>query len=145
LFNKSSYNAGPCNRSTTKNINATRRTKYNEAYSGFTKPFIYEVRSMNTVVENLTGMSPLTDQVIASDMLIAAKAGIKNYAVAITESATTEVRNTLKQQLNDAINYHEQISNYMISKGYYNPHDVSKQIKMDISASQVAINLVPKQ
>ena len=34
----------------------------------------------------------LTDQVIANDMLIAAKSGVKTYASAVVESATPAVK-----------------------------------------------------
>ncbi len=50
---------------------------------------------MNSIIENMTGMNGMTDQVIASDLLIAAKSGIKNYALALTESTSSEVRNVL--------------------------------------------------
>ncbi|OIJ15239.1 spore coat protein [Anaerobacillus arseniciselenatis] len=96
---------------------------------------------MNQIVQNLTGMGPLTDQVIATDLLIAAKSGIKNYSVAITEASTPEVRATLQQHLDDAINLHEQITNYMISKGYYHPNNVQEQISVDQLAAQTALNL----
>ena len=100
---------------------------------------------MNQMIQNMTGMGGMTDQVIATDFLIASKSGIKNLALAITETSTKEVRDTLTQYLNDAIKTHEQISNYMISKGYYNPDDISKQLEMDIQATQTAVNLQQQQ
>lgn len=62
---------------------------------------------MNGLIESLTGMSKMTDQVIATDFLISAKSGVQNYAVAITESISLEVRAVLKKQLQDAIQTHE--------------------------------------
>ncbi|MEH7118756.1 spore coat protein [Neobacillus vireti] len=100
---------------------------------------------MNQMNQNMSGMSGMTDQVVATDFLITAKTGIKNLALAITETSTKEVRNTLTQYLNDAIKTHEQISDYMISKGYYNPDNLSRQLEMDITASQTAINLQQQQ
>lgn len=97
---------------------------------------------MNTMMENLTGMSAMTDQVIATDMLIAAKSGIKNYAVAISECATPEVRDVLRKQLDTAIQTHEQISNYMISRGMYHAYNVNEQIQMDITNAKTAINMM---
>jgi similar to spore coat protein len=96
---------------------------------------------MNTIVENLTGMNTLTDQVIATDLLIAAKAGVKNYAIALTETASEDVRTTLVKQLNEAITHHTRISNYMIQKGFYHPHNVSEQIRLDMDNAQKALNL----
>ena len=100
---------------------------------------------MNQTMQNMTGMGAMTEQVVATDFLIATKSGIKNLALAITETSTKEIRDTLKQYLNDAIDTHEKISNYMISKGYYLPDDLSKQLEMDLTASQTAMNLQQSQ
>ena len=100
---------------------------------------------MNQSMQNMNGMGGMTEQVIATDFLMTAKSGIKNLALAITETSTKEVRDTLTQYLNDAIKTHEQISNYMISKGYYNPDDISRQLEMDIQATQTAVNLQQQQ
>lgn len=56
--------------------------------------------------------------------------------MAIAEATTPEVRNTLKQHLNDAIAFHEQISQYMINKGYYHPTNVQEQLRVDMQTAQ---------
>lgn len=99
---------------------------------------------MNQLIQNLVGMGGLTDQVIATDFLISAKAAVRNYAVAITETATPELKTALRQQLNDAIATHENITNYMMAKGYYHPHDLSEQLQLDLTAADTAINLAQK-
>ncbi|MGG7621864.1 spore coat protein [Bacillus coreaensis] len=86
-------------------------------------------------------MSAMTEQVIATDLLMAAKSAIKNYAIAISECATPELRQALTEQLNDTIRSHEQITNYMINKGYYHPVDVLEQLRLDQQAAQTALNL----
>jgi similar to spore coat protein len=96
---------------------------------------------MNTIVENMTGMNVITDQIIASDLLIAAKAGVKNCAIAITETATPEVRTFLRAQLNEAVTTHEAVSNYMISKGWYHPYNIQEQIQLDMQNAQTALSL----
>ncbi|MDA7025761.1 spore coat protein [Bacillus sp. CLL-7-23] len=96
---------------------------------------------MNDFIQNMTGMGALTEQVVATDFLLSAKSGVKNIAVAITETSSPEVRETLKQYLNDAIDTHEQITNYMISKGYYHPTNLSEQIRMDLQAAEKAKDL----
>ncbi|MUG45948.1 spore coat protein [Paenibacillus woosongensis] len=96
---------------------------------------------MNTIMKNMTGMNAMTDQVIASDLLIAAKSGIKNYAAALSEAATPEVRNVLCDQLSKAVNLHEQIFNYMKDNGYYNAYDPDQQIQMDIQNVDKALNM----
>ncbi|AZK48220.1 spore coat protein [Paenibacillus lentus] len=96
---------------------------------------------MNTTMSNMTGMNAMTDQVIASDLLISAKSGIKNYAAALSEAATPEVRNILCDQLNKAVSLHEQIFNYMKVNGYYNAYDPDQQIQMDIQNADKALSL----
>jgi similar to spore coat protein len=100
---------------------------------------------MNQTIQNMVGMGGMTDQVIATDFLMAAKSGVKNIALALTETSTPEVRETLKQYLIDAVNTHEQISNYMISKGYYHPNNLSEQLNVDLTAAQTAMNLSQQQ
>lgn len=96
---------------------------------------------MNPIVENLTGMNNMTDQVIAADLLNAAKSAIKNCAWAIAETTTPQVRDTLRRQLDDAITAHTQVSSYMINKGYYHTHNIDEQIKLDLQNAQKVMNL----
>ncbi|WML40958.1 spore coat protein [Neobacillus sp. OS1-2] len=99
---------------------------------------------MNQLLQNLMGMGGMTDQVIATDFLISAKAGVRNYAVAITETATPELKAALRAQLNDAIATHEKITAYMMAKGYYHPHHLGEQLKVDLTVSDTAMNLAEK-
>jgi similar to spore coat protein len=96
---------------------------------------------MNQLIQNLIGMGDITDQVIASDLLISAKSGVRNYAFAITETATPEVREILHQQFNEAIELPEKISAYMMEKGFYHPHNMQEQLQVDSKAAQTALNI----
>jgi similar to spore coat protein len=96
---------------------------------------------VNTILEHLTGMNTMTDQVIAMDFLISAKTGIKTYAVALTESATPEIKTVLAKQLEEAVLTHETIATYMMQKGYYHPYDPNEQIKLDLTNMQNALNI----
>lgn len=96
---------------------------------------------MNTILEQMTGMHTMTDQVIATDFLIAAKTGIINYALALTETATPEIKTVLHKQLEEAIATHEQITHYMMQKGYYHPYNVGEQIQLDIRNVETALNI----
>jgi similar to spore coat protein len=100
---------------------------------------------MNQFLQNMAGMSGMTDQVIATDFLISAKSGVRNYAAAVTETATPELKAALREQLTDAIATHEAISAYMISKGYYHPHNLSEQLQVDLTAAQTATDLAQQQ
>lgn len=99
---------------------------------------------MNQLIQSLMGMGGLTDQVIATDFFISAKSGVRNYAVAITETATPELKQSLREQLNDAIATYERITNYMVAKGYYHPHDLSEQLQLDLTTAETAIKLAQK-
>jgi similar to spore coat protein len=99
---------------------------------------------LNEFIQNMMGMGGLTDQVIATDFLISAKAGIRNYAVAITETATPELKSALIAQLNDAIATHEKITNFMVERGFYHPHDLSEQLQVDLTVADTALNLAHK-
>ncbi|GED13959.1 spore gernimation protein GerQ [Aneurinibacillus migulanus] len=96
---------------------------------------------MNSFMENLTGMNTMTDQVVASDLLLAAKTAVRNYAYALTEAATPDVRTILHKQLDDAIATHEKVTNYMMNKGYYHAYNVNEQIQVDMKNAETAMNL----
>jgi similar to spore coat protein len=95
---------------------------------------------MNGLIKSILGMGEITDEVIASDLLISAKSGVRNYAYALTETATPEVRSALHQQFLAAIDLHEKISNYMIEHGYYHPQNISEQLQVDTQNTQAALN-----
>lgn len=96
---------------------------------------------MNQIIETLTGMDGLSDQMVAMDLLIAAKSGIRNYAFAVTESGTPEVKEILTRHLVEALDMHEQISNYMVEKGWYQAWDMNEQINLDLNNINTALNL----
>jgi similar to spore coat protein len=97
---------------------------------------------MNELFKNVAGMSGMTDQVIATDFLISVKSGVKNTAFALTEAATPELRTALREQLMAAISTHEQISKYMMEKGYYHPYNLEEQAKIDLAIAQTSQDLV---
>jgi similar to spore coat protein len=96
---------------------------------------------MNALVEKLTGLDKMTDQVIATDFLVSSKSGIQNYAVAITETMSPDLRVTLIKQMNDMITAHEAISDYMMKKGYYHAYDMQEQYQVDMQAADTALGL----
>jgi similar to spore coat protein len=96
---------------------------------------------LNTILEHLTGMNTMTDQIIAMDFLIAAKTGVRNYAIAVTETGTPEIKATLTKQLNETIDMHERITMYMIDKGWYHPWNVNEQVQLDLKNIETALNI----
>ncbi|MFB5191843.1 spore coat protein [Alicyclobacillus fastidiosus] len=96
---------------------------------------------MNPIIENITGTADMTDQVVATDLLITAKTGVWNYSVAITETASPEVRAVLRKQLEDAIETHELVSKYMLDQGWYHAYNPQEQIALDLQNAQTALNI----
>ena len=96
---------------------------------------------MVNLLQNIAGMGDMTEQVIATDFLISAKAGVRNYAMAISETATPEVREVLRRHLDIAIGTHEKIANYMMKKGYYHANNPQEQIRVDMKAADTVMNI----
>ncbi len=90
----------------------------------------------NTNYGSTMNTQPLNDQLIAGDLLSSVKAGIKATAAALTETATPEVRRTLEQQLQQGLNFHQQLTNFMMQKGWYKPYDVQAMIQGDLQQTQ---------
>lgn len=80
--------------------------------------------------------TPMNDQLIASDLLGSVKASIKSTASALTETATPEVHRTLEQQLQQGLRFHQQLTNFMMQKGWYKPYDVQQMIQGDLQQTQ---------
>lgn len=97
---------------------------------------------MNSILENMTGMNVLTDQTIANDLLISTKTGIRNLAYAITETASPQVREVLRQHLNEAIDSHTKVFNYMENKKWYDAYNTDDLIQQDLRISQAVLNQV---
>jgi similar to spore coat protein len=96
---------------------------------------------MISLIESLMGVDTLTDQVIAMDLLNSAKAGIRNYAVAATEAATPEVKATFERHLFEAIDYHANLMEYMMKRGFYTPYNMDDQLRFDRQTVQTALNI----
>ncbi|WP_151736451.1 spore coat protein ['Paenibacillus yunnanensis' Narsing Rao et al. 2020] len=96
---------------------------------------------MNPILEHLTGLHMLTDDVIAMDLLMNAKSSVRNYAMAVTECATPEIKDILMKQLGEAIHSHEKITDYMMRRGLYHPYHIPEQIQLDLKNIQTAANI----
>ncbi|HBV88822.1 MAG TPA: spore coat protein [Desulfosporosinus sp.] len=94
-------------------------------------------------IQDMIGMGDMTEQVIATDFLISAKTGVINYAMAISETATPEVRDILRRQLDVAIDTHEKVTSYMMKNGYYHVKDPQEQIRVDNQAAETVL-AIPK-
>jgi len=99
---------------------------------------------MGNIFKNIAGMGNMTEQIIAADMLGAAKAGVNMYALALTEASTPSVRGILQKHLEIAIQAQEKIAKYMIEQGYYYPDDPGTQIDMDLEAISNLMEAIDK-
>ncbi|MGE5403894.1 MAG: spore coat protein [Candidatus Saccharibacteria bacterium] len=89
-------------------------------------------------IENAEGMPGLADSAIALEFLLSVKTGIRNCAIAISEATTPKVRMSLRTQLDNTVNLHEELSNLMIGKGWLHPYDVNNQFQLDMKSSHLA-------
>ncbi|KZE67668.1 spore gernimation protein GerQ [Fictibacillus phosphorivorans] len=80
---------------------------------------------------NSLHMPELADTTFAMDLLLRAKEGVRNIAVALTESASPDVRAVLKKQLMQGIATHQEISELMIKKKWFHPYELSEQYQLD--------------
>ncbi|MCM3160309.1 spore coat protein [Metabacillus litoralis] len=77
----------------------------------------------------------------AGDLLAFSKAAVRNYAVAITETATPELRSVLAKQLQSAINIHARIFYYMYERGFYPAYNLQKLLNNDINLAKKALSM----
>ncbi len=64
---------------------------------------------------NALNMPEKTDMTFAMDFLIRAKEGVRNTAIALTETITPEARAVLRTQLHQGIALHQEIAELMLS------------------------------
>lgn len=89
--------------------------------------------------------SMLDDLAIATDFLVTAKAAVRNLAVAITETATPQVKKILRRELDIAIDTHYKIAQYMIKNEMYHAYDVDEQVQHDLKKADIALELAKKK
>jgi spore coat protein F len=80
------------------------------------------------------------DSFFAGDLLAYTKSSVRNYAVAITETATPMLREVLTKQLNSAIRAHERIFSYMYERGLYPAYDLNKLLQNDVNLAKKALS-----
>lgn len=77
----------------------------------------------------------------AAHLLLFAKTAVRNYAIAITETATPALRETFQKQLNAAIQLHGKVFYFMLERGYYPSYDLQKLLAADIKNAQTALHM----
>jgi len=80
---------------------------------------------------NSLNVPELADTTFAMDFLIRAKEGVRNIAVALTETSSPDLRALLRKQLMQGIAMHQEITDLMIEKKWFHPHDLKEQYQLD--------------
>ncbi|MFD1739577.1 spore coat protein [Bacillus salitolerans] len=80
---------------------------------------------------NALNMPELADTTFAVDFLIRTKEGVRNIAVALTETASPDLRAVLRKQLMQGIAMHQEITELMIEKKWFHPYELREQYKLD--------------
>ncbi|MGY3716794.1 spore coat protein [Sutcliffiella cohnii] len=80
---------------------------------------------------NALHVPELADTTFAMDLLLRAKEGVRNIAVALTEAASPDVRTILRNQLMQGIAMHQEVTELMINKKWFHPYELSEQYKLD--------------
>jgi spore coat protein CotF len=80
---------------------------------------------------NALNMPEMADMTFAMDFLIRAKEGVRNMAIALTETASPDARALLKNQLHQGLALHQEISDLMIRKKWFHPYELSEQYQLD--------------
>lgn len=77
----------------------------------------------------------------AGELLSSSKSAIKNYAAAITETATPALKTLLTRHLNGAIDWHTRVFNYMYQNGQYPAYNLSQLLSNDVKNANKALKM----
>lgn len=91
--------------------------------------------TMNSNMGNMNnqGGPPLQDKDLAADMMKDSKAIVNALSMAATETANPKLRDLLKNQLNDALTEHYELTDIAMKKGWYNAYtDPEQQLKTTV-------------
>ncbi|SDE55661.1 Spore coat protein CotF [Paenibacillus sp. UNCCL117] len=80
---------------------------------------------------NSLNMPEMADMTFAMDFLIRAKEGVRNLSIALTETASPDVRALLRRHLMQGIALHQEITELMIRKKWFHPYELNEQYQLD--------------
>jgi spore coat protein F len=75
----------------------------------------------------------------AGDLLALAKTSVRNYSIAVTETATPVLRSVLTKQLLGAIELHGSVYQYMYERNLYPSYNLNQLLQNDINIVQKAL------
>ncbi|GGE14351.1 spore coat protein F [Marinithermofilum abyssi] len=77
----------------------------------------------------------------AGDLLGLAKTSVRNYSIAITETATPVLREVLAKQLIAGIQLHGMVFYYMLQRGLYPAYDLNQLLNGDVRNATNALSM----
>lgn len=77
---------------------------------------------------NALNMPEIADMTFATDFLMRAKEGVRNIAIALTETASPEARILLRNLLRQGIAMHQEITELMMRKKWFHPYECPSNI-----------------
>jgi len=77
----------------------------------------------------------------SGNLLGIAKTAVRNYAYAITETATPVLRDTFQKQLLRAIQLHAKVFNYMLERGFYPAYNLQQLLANDQANAKKALSM----
>lgn len=77
----------------------------------------------------------------SGELLGFAKTAVRNYSIAITETATPLLREVLSKQLEKAIETHAKVFSYMYKRSYYPSYDLKKLFEADVRNAEKALRM----
>lgn len=85
---------------------------------------------------NALNMPEMADMTFAMDFLIRVKEGVRNTAIALTETISPDARAVLRTQLHQGIVLHQEISDLMVRKKWFHPYELEKQYQLDLLSAE---------
>ncbi|MGD8191443.1 spore coat protein [Brevibacillus ginsengisoli] len=80
---------------------------------------------------NALNMPEIADMTFAMDFLMRAKEGVRNTAIALTETTSPDARAFLRNQLRQGIAMHQETTELMLRKKWFHPYELNEQYKLD--------------
>lgn len=135
--------------------------KLKDSYADITDPALKNlykqaINGLSTNVEELLAFFPkapyhrndTTDEIdrnakhsiYVGDLLALFKSGIKNYAIALSETATPSLREVLKKQFSSTVDMHAKIFTYMKKEDLYPAYDLEKLLTNDTQLAKKALS-----
>jgi similar to spore coat protein len=90
---------------------------------------------------NSVGMPDMADSTFALEFLLTAKSGVRNCAIALSETITPDARSLARHQLEEALALHEEIAQLMMNKGWLHPYNLDEQYQLDMKSAKTTVQI----